>query len=39
MLSREGRDVVGSGREASEGGPYVYLRLIHVDVRQKLTVL
>ena len=39
MLSLEGRGVVGSGREAPEGGPYVYLRLIHVDVRQKLTVL
>ena len=33
----EGRDGVGGGREAQEGGYYVYLWLIHVDGWQKPT--
>ena len=33
----EGWDGVGGGREVYEGGSYVYLWLIHVDVWQKPT--
>ena len=33
----EGWDGVGGGKEAQEGGTYVYLWLIHVDVWQKPT--
>ena len=33
----EGWDGVGHGREIQEGGAYVYLWLIHVDIWQKPT--
>ena len=33
----EGWDEVGGGRVVLEGGAYVYLQLIHGDVRQKPT--
>ena len=36
LLNLEGWDGVGDGREVQEGGTYVSLWLILVDVRQKL---
>ena len=33
----EGWDVEGEGKDVQEGGTYVYLRLIHVDVWKKAT--
>ena len=33
----EGWDGVGDGREVPEGGTYVYIGLIHIDVWQKPT--